>query len=147
MSFAHMIFLAVIVVTVAGVVLVAMLATSSVPLRERLQAFRSGEASAGESDGRWIERVARVAQPFSTAVLAGGGLGTLAAAHPLHERGLAQPIGASAVLRGQDDCSPCAAGGDAPLCWQAAARPMCKRCTCCCSAAPPASATTCRTVC
>lgn len=65
MSIAHMIFLAVIFLTVAGVVLVAMLATSSVPLRERLKAFRAGDAGAGESDGRWIERVARVARPFS----------------------------------------------------------------------------------
>ncbi|MGB9990203.1 type II secretion system F family protein [Massilia sp. SM-13] len=65
MSIAHMIFLAVIFLTVAGVVLVAMLATSSVPLRDRLQGFRAGDTGAGEGDGRWIERVARVARPFS----------------------------------------------------------------------------------
>ena len=71
MSIAHMVFLAVIFLTVAGVVLVAMLVTSSVPLRERLQAFRASEAGAGESDGRWIERVARVARPFSKLSLPG----------------------------------------------------------------------------
>lgn len=65
MNIAHMIFLAVIFLTVAGVVLAAMLATSSVPLRERLQAFRAGDTGAAEGDGRWIERVARVARPFS----------------------------------------------------------------------------------
>jgi tight adherence protein C len=43
-----------------------MLALSPVPLRDRLRAFRGHEAAPGQEEGgRWIERVARVARPFT----------------------------------------------------------------------------------
>ncbi len=53
-------------VVVAGLALWAMLALSSVPLRERLKSFTGvTEAAPAPGQGEWIEKVARVAGPFS----------------------------------------------------------------------------------
>ena len=71
MSAAEMLFLALVFLLVAGLALAAMLAFSGVPLRERLKSFASSEPAPGEAPeaapgaGEWIEKVARVAQPFS----------------------------------------------------------------------------------
>ncbi|KRC02531.1 type II secretion system F family protein [Duganella sp. Root198D2] len=51
---------------VAGLALWAMLALSSVPLRERLKSFTgAAEMMPAPGQGEWIEKVARVAEPFS----------------------------------------------------------------------------------
>ncbi|WP_028103192.1 type II secretion system F family protein [Pseudoduganella violaceinigra] len=66
MSAADMLFLLLVFGVVAGLALWLMLAFSGVPLRERLKSL-SGEAEAAPAPGQgeWIEKVARVAEPFS----------------------------------------------------------------------------------
>jgi tight adherence protein C len=60
------VFLLLVFVVVAGLALWAMLALSSVPLRERLKSFTgAAEAAPAPGKGEWIEKVARVAEPFS----------------------------------------------------------------------------------
>jgi len=75
MNGAHVLFLLIVFVVVAGLVLLAMLMLRTGTLRERLGGFtpaqpddgiRAGDAAAhGSADGGWIERIAKAAQPFS----------------------------------------------------------------------------------
>ncbi len=59
-------FLLLVFAVVAGLALWAMLSLSSVPLRERLRTFTGSAAAApAPGQGEWIEKVARVAEPFS----------------------------------------------------------------------------------
>lgn len=59
-------FLLLVFAAVSGLALWAMLALSGVPLRERLRSFTSAaEAAPAPGQGEWIEKVARVAEPFS----------------------------------------------------------------------------------
>ncbi|WP_431475752.1 type II secretion system F family protein [Massilia eburnea] len=59
-------FLLLVFAVVAGLALWAMLALSSVPLRERLRTFTASSAAApAPGQGEWIEKVSRVAEPFS----------------------------------------------------------------------------------
>ncbi|WP_426340843.1 type II secretion system F family protein [Pseudoduganella sp. S-14] len=59
-------FLLLVFAVVAGLALWAMLALSSVPLRERLKSFAgASETMPAPGQGEWIEKVARVAEPFS----------------------------------------------------------------------------------
>ena len=59
-------FLLLVFAVVAGLALWAMLALSSVPLRERLKSFTgASETTPAPGQGEWIEKVARVAEPFS----------------------------------------------------------------------------------
>ena len=59
-------FLLLVFAVVAGLALWTMLALSGVPLRERLKSFTGvAEAASAPGQGEWIERVARVAEPFS----------------------------------------------------------------------------------
>ncbi|UGQ46172.1 type II secretion system F family protein [Massilia endophytica] len=59
-------FLAVVFFAVAIPALAAMLALSPVPLRDRLRAFRGKDSAARvDEGGGWVERVARVARPFT----------------------------------------------------------------------------------
>ncbi len=58
-------FLLLVFAVVAGLALWAMLALSSGPLRERLKSFTGAtEAAPTPAQGEWIEKVARVAEPF-----------------------------------------------------------------------------------
>ena len=58
-------FLLLVFAVVAGLALWAMLALSSGPLRERLKSFTGAtEAAPTPAQGVWIEKVARVAEPF-----------------------------------------------------------------------------------
>jgi tight adherence protein C len=60
------VFLLLVFAVVAGLALWAMLALSSGPLRERLKSFTGAtEAAPVPGQGEWIEKVARVAEPFS----------------------------------------------------------------------------------
>ncbi|WP_426320451.1 type II secretion system F family protein [Pseudoduganella sp. R-43] len=59
-------FLLLVFAVVAGLALWAMLALSGVPLRERLKSFTgASETTPAPGQGEWIEKVARVAEPFS----------------------------------------------------------------------------------
>jgi tight adherence protein C len=59
-------FLLLVFAAVSGLALWAMLALSGVPLRERLKSFTgAAEAAPAPGQGEWIEKVARVAEPFS----------------------------------------------------------------------------------
>ncbi|GJJ05549.1 hypothetical protein RugamoR64_60870 [Duganella rhizosphaerae] len=58
-------FLVIVFAVVAGVVLVALLSFSSVPIRERLNDFIGKSESSAPVEGGWIEKVAQAAQPFS----------------------------------------------------------------------------------
>ncbi|MGW8389913.1 type II secretion system F family protein [Pseudoduganella sp. HUAS MS19] len=59
-------FLVLVFALVAGLALWAMLALSGGPLRERLKSFSgAAEATPAPGQGEWIEKVARVAEPFS----------------------------------------------------------------------------------
>ena len=65
-DFRTILFLLLVFAVVAGLALWAMLALSSVPLRERLKTFTASAAAApAPGQGEWIEKVARVAEPFS----------------------------------------------------------------------------------
>ncbi|MES2264787.1 MAG: type II secretion system F family protein [Pseudomonadota bacterium] len=65
MSATQLLFLLIVFVVVAGVALVAMLVFAPGTLRQRLALMkRPGGAEVHDSDG-WIERVAKVAQPFT----------------------------------------------------------------------------------
>lgn len=66
MSGTDILFLLLVFAVVAGLALWAMLLISSVPLRERLKSFTGAvEAAPVAGQGEWIEKVARVAEPFS----------------------------------------------------------------------------------
>jgi len=59
-------FLLLVFAAVSGLALWAMLALSGLPLRERLKSFTgAAEAAPAPGQGEWIEKVARVAEPFS----------------------------------------------------------------------------------
>jgi tight adherence protein C len=59
-------FLLLVFAVVAGLAWWAMLACSSGPLRERLKSFTGvADAAPPPGQGEWIEKVARVAEPFS----------------------------------------------------------------------------------
>ena len=59
-------FLLLVFAVVAGLALWVMLALSGVPLRERLKSFTgASETIPAPGQGEWIEKVARVAEPFS----------------------------------------------------------------------------------
>jgi tight adherence protein C len=65
MTLAQVLFLCIVFVVVAGVALAAMVLFGNGPLRERLTRFLGRpEVTALEANG-WVERVARVAQPFT----------------------------------------------------------------------------------
>ncbi|WP_295995581.1 type II secretion system F family protein [Rugamonas sp.] len=65
MNGSQLLFLLIVFVVAAGLVLVALLAFSSVPLRQRLSGFMGPAAEASAPAGGWVEKVARAAQPFS----------------------------------------------------------------------------------
>ncbi len=65
MSGRQLLFLIVVFVVVAGLTLLALLIFSSVPLRQRLAAFIGPAEDDPARDGGWVERVAKVAQPFT----------------------------------------------------------------------------------
>lgn len=66
MSLVEAVILLLVFVLVAGLALWAMLAVSSGPLRERLKSFAgTADAAPPAGQGEWIEKVARVAEPFS----------------------------------------------------------------------------------
>lgn len=66
MSGADFLFLLLVFALVAGLALWAMLSIASVPLRERLKSFTAAaDAAPAPGQGEWIEKVARVAEPFS----------------------------------------------------------------------------------
>jgi len=66
MKAADILFLLLVFMVVAGLALWAMLVLSSEPLRERLKSFAGvAEAAPPAGHGEWIEKVARVAEPFS----------------------------------------------------------------------------------
>ncbi len=66
MSGADILILLLVFAVVAGLAWWAMLVLSSGPLRERLKALSGGADAAPEpGQGEWIEKVARVAEPFS----------------------------------------------------------------------------------
>jgi tight adherence protein C len=66
MNGAQLLFLLIVFLVVAAIVLTAMLLFPSAALRERLRRFSEGPAQAeGAGSGQWVERVARVAQPFT----------------------------------------------------------------------------------
>lgn len=66
MNGAHLLFLLVVFVVVAGIALAAMALFAPAALRERLRSFRAAPEAAQQAEGgQWIERVARAAQPFT----------------------------------------------------------------------------------
>jgi tight adherence protein C len=66
MNATDILFLLLVFAVVAGLAWWAMLALSSGPLRERLKSLSGGaEAAPAPGQGEWIEKVARVAEPFS----------------------------------------------------------------------------------
>ncbi len=66
MSGADILFLLLVFTVVAGLAWWAMLAMSGMPLRERLKSFTgTAAATPAPGQGEWIEKVARVAEPFS----------------------------------------------------------------------------------
>src|SRR5476651_1273968 len=65
MNGAQLLFLLIVFVVVAGLVALAMLAFSPVPLHQRLRIFMGPAGDAAPQPGGWVERVAKVAQPFS----------------------------------------------------------------------------------
>lgn len=66
MSTGELLFLLLVFLLVAGLALGAMLAFGKVPLRERLKSFTGQKAAEPvPAPGAWIEKVARVAQPFT----------------------------------------------------------------------------------
>lgn len=66
MSGADILFLLLVFGVVAGLAWWAMLSMSGVPLRERLKSFTgAADAPPAAGQGEWIEKVARVAEPFS----------------------------------------------------------------------------------
>lgn len=60
----QILFLAIVFAVVVALALLAMLMFSSVPLRQRLGSFMAPPAPQAQEDNGWIERVAKVAQPF-----------------------------------------------------------------------------------
>ncbi|HEU4843973.1 MAG TPA: type II secretion system F family protein [Burkholderiaceae bacterium] len=60
----QILFLAIVFAVVVALALLAMLMFSSVPLRERLGSFMAPPAPEAQDSNGWIERVAKVAQPF-----------------------------------------------------------------------------------
>lgn len=65
MDAAHILFLVIVFGVVAGLAAAAMLLFSSRPLRQRLSAFIGPVAVQPSENGGWVERAARVAQPFT----------------------------------------------------------------------------------
>lgn len=65
MSGAQIAFLLLVFVVAVGLAGLAMLAFSKVPLRERLGGFMAPDQAAPRQDGGWVERAAKVAQPFT----------------------------------------------------------------------------------
>jgi tight adherence protein C len=65
MSGGEWVFLFIVFLVVAGLVLAAMLLFAPQALRERLRGHTPGAPHQGAEDGQWIERVARVAGPFT----------------------------------------------------------------------------------
>ncbi|MES2741164.1 MAG: type II secretion system F family protein [Pseudomonadota bacterium] len=65
MSAQQLLFLIVVFLVVAGLALLALLIFSSAPLRQRLTAFIGPAKDDRAQDGGWVERVAKVAQPFT----------------------------------------------------------------------------------
>jgi tight adherence protein C len=65
MSGGQIAFLALVFLVVAGLAGLAMLAFSKVPLRERLGGFMAPGGAVPSEGGGWVERAAKVAQPFS----------------------------------------------------------------------------------
>jgi tight adherence protein C len=66
MSTAHLLFLLIVFAIVGGLAGLAMMIFSPRTIRERLQVFMGkAEVSQLESGGGWVERVAKVAQPFT----------------------------------------------------------------------------------
>jgi tight adherence protein C len=65
MSGSELLFLCIVFLVVAAVALVAMLLFAPQALRERLRGHTPGSAQQPGEGGQWIERVARVAEPFT----------------------------------------------------------------------------------
>ncbi|MBJ7309516.1 type II secretion system F family protein [Rugamonas sp. CCM 8940] len=65
MNGAQIVFLLLVFMVVAGLAGLAMLAFSKVPLRARLGGFMQADSAAPSEAGGWVERAARVAQPFT----------------------------------------------------------------------------------
>ncbi|MES2077591.1 MAG: type II secretion system F family protein [Pseudomonadota bacterium] len=65
MSGTQIAFLLLVFVVAVGLAGLAMLAFSKVPLRERLGTFMAPDQAAPRQDGGWVERAAKVAQPFT----------------------------------------------------------------------------------
>lgn len=65
MNRSELLFLCIVFLVVAGLALVAMLLFAPQALRERLRGHTPGTAQQGGEGGQWIERVARVAEPFT----------------------------------------------------------------------------------
>ncbi|MDP3668782.1 MAG: type II secretion system F family protein [Telluria sp.] len=66
MDAAQLLFLLIVFAVVAGLALLAMVVFSPGPMHDRLSSFMgTTEVSALETGGGWIERVAKVAQPFT----------------------------------------------------------------------------------
>jgi tight adherence protein C len=66
MNFTDILFLLLVFAVVAGLAWWAMQALSSGPLRERLKSMSgSSDAAPAPGQGEWVEKVARVAEPFS----------------------------------------------------------------------------------
>lgn len=65
MNGAHLLFLLIVFLVVAGLVLAAMLLFASGPLRQRLTSFMAPAGGGVRESGGWIERVVKAARPFS----------------------------------------------------------------------------------
>jgi tight adherence protein C len=65
MNRSELLFLCIVFLVVAGLALVAMLLFAPQALRERLRGHTPSTAQQGGEGGQWIERVARVAEPFT----------------------------------------------------------------------------------
>lgn len=61
----QILFLGIVFLVVAGIALAALLVFSGVPLRQRLQDFMGPAEDDAAPGGAWVERVAKVAQPFT----------------------------------------------------------------------------------
>ena len=66
MNGAQLLFLLIVFLVVAGLAVLAMLAFSPLPLHQRLRIFMGPAGDAAPPPGGWVERVAKVAQPFSS---------------------------------------------------------------------------------
>ena len=112
---AQSIYLGVVFLVVLAVGLLITYYASPNPVRERLQRIGGAAESAAGAAGR-LDRANRQAdRPARQALHSGGGMGELAAAHPVHERRIPWRVGADDLLHGQDAAGDRTARADVPL--------------------------------